>query len=81
MCVLGYWKCTDGKEAEAAIVLENACHACLRDMYHDARIQCIINNYHNSLGKVIKKERVRQEIILQRETDLTEEEYLTVIKQ
>jgi hypothetical protein len=29
---------------------------------------------------VIKKERVRQEIILQRETDLTEE-YLTVIKQ
>jgi hypothetical protein len=30
---------------------------------------------------VIKKERVRQEIILQRETDLTEEEYLMVIKQ
>jgi hypothetical protein len=29
---------------------------------------------------VIKKERVRQEIILQRETDLTKEEYLTVIK-
>jgi hypothetical protein len=32
VCVQGYWKCTDGKEAEAAIVLENACHARLRDM-------------------------------------------------
>jgi hypothetical protein len=81
VCVLGYWKCTDGKEAEAAIVLENACHACLRDMYHDARIQCVINHYRNYLCEVIKKERVRQEIILRRETDLTEEEYLTIIKQ
>jgi hypothetical protein len=50
-------------------------------MYHDAHIQCVINHYRNYLGEVIKKERVRQEIILQRETDLTEEEYLTVIKQ
>jgi hypothetical protein len=66
---------------EAAIVLENACRARLRDMYHDARIQCVISHYRNFLGEVIKKERVRQEIILQRETDLTEEEYLTIIKQ
>jgi hypothetical protein len=54
----------DGKEAEAAIVLENACHARLRDMYHDARIQCVMNHYRNCLSEVIKKERVRQEIIL-----------------
>jgi hypothetical protein len=81
VCAQGYWKCADGKEAEAAIVLENACHARLRDMYQDARIQCVINHYRNCLGEVIKKERVRQEIILQRETDLTEDEYLTVIKQ
>jgi hypothetical protein len=50
-------------------------------MYHDACIQCVINHYRNCLGEVIKKERVRQEIILQMETDLTEEEYLTVINQ
>jgi hypothetical protein len=38
VCVQGYWKCADGKEVEAAIVLENICHARLRDMYHDAHI-------------------------------------------
>jgi hypothetical protein len=79
--VQGYGKCADGKEAEAVIVLENACHARLRDMYHDAHIQCVISHYRNFLGEVIKKERVRQKIILQRETNLTEEVYLMVINQ
>lgn len=58
------------------IVQENVCHGRLKDIYHEARIQCVISHYANVLGEVIKKDRVRQEIILQRETDLTEEEYL-----
>jgi hypothetical protein len=33
------------------------------------------------LGEAIDKKRVREEIVLERETDLTEEEYLRVIKQ
>jgi hypothetical protein len=50
VCVQGYWKCADGKETEAAIVLENAYHARLRDIYHDARIQCVISHYRKFLG-------------------------------
>lgn len=80
VCVQEFFKCADGKEAHAARVQENVCHGRLKDMYHEARIQCVISHYANKLGEVIKKERVRQEIILQRETDLTEEEYLRVIK-
>jgi hypothetical protein len=41
-------------------------------MYHEAHIQCVITYYANVLGEVIKKGRVRL-MLLQRETDLTEE--------
>jgi hypothetical protein len=37
------------------------------------------HHYANVLGEVIKKDRVRL-MLLQRETDLTEEQYLQVIK-
>jgi hypothetical protein len=38
VCVQGYFKCADGKQARAEIVLENACHSRLKDLYHEARI-------------------------------------------
>jgi hypothetical protein len=60
-------------------VQEAVYHAHLKDMYHKAHIQCVITHYANVLGEVIKKDRVRL-MLLQRETDLTEEQYLQVIK-
>jgi hypothetical protein len=81
VCVQEYFRCEDGKQARAQVVLENAYHSRLRDLYHEARIQCIIKHYRNVLGEAIDKQRVRQDIVLERETDLTEEEYLRVSKQ
>jgi len=42
-------------------------------------LQCIISYYADVLGQVVKKPQVR-EMILQRETDLTEAQYMQVIK-
>jgi Fe-S cluster assembly ATPase SufC len=40
-------------------VQEVVYHTCLKDLYHEAHIQCIITHYANVLGEVIKKDQVR----------------------
>ena len=49
----------------------------LSDLYHEARIQCIINYNADVLGRAVKKVDAR-ETMLARETDLTREQYLQV---
>jgi hypothetical protein len=48
-------------------------------MYHEVHLQAVISYYANVFRQVVKKPRVR-ELILERETDLTEEQYMQVIK-
>jgi hypothetical protein len=79
VCVQDFFKCEEGKEEHAVRVQEAVCHAHLKDLYHEVHIQCVITHYANVLGEVIKKDQVRL-MLLQRETDLTKEQYLQVIK-
>ena len=53
------------------------CRERLKDMYHEARLQCIITYSADVLGRVVRKSEAR-EMILQRETDLTRDQYIQV---
>ena len=72
-----YFTCEDGKQAEAARVQDKVCRERLKDLYHEGRIQCIITYNADVLGRVVRKREARQ-MMLQRETDLTREQYLQV---
>ena len=72
-----YFTCEDGKQAEAARVQDKVCRERLKDLYHKGRIQCIITYNADMLGRVVRKREARQ-MMLQRETDLTREQYLQV---
>ena len=72
-----YFTCEDGKQAEAVRVQDKVCRERLKDLYHEGRIQCIIIYNANVLGRVVRKREARQ-MMLQRETDLTREQYLQV---
>jgi len=58
-------------------VQDKVCRERLKDLYHEGRIQCIIIYNANVLGRVVRKREARQ-MMLQRETDLTREQYLQV---
>jgi hypothetical protein len=60
-------------------VQEAVCKERLKDMYHEAHLQDVIHYYADVFRQVVKKPRVR-ELILERETDLTEKQYMQVIK-
>jgi len=77
--VQDFFTCEEGKEQHAARVQEAVCKLRLKDLYHEARLQCVITYCANVLGQVVKKPQVR-EMFQQRETDLTEEQYVQVIK-
>ena len=48
-------------------------------MYYEARLQAFVDYNANVLRIGVKKAQVRQ-FILQRETDLTEQQYVQVLK-
>jgi len=80
VCVQLYYKLEEGQDEErAARVQEVVCKERLKDMYHEAHLQAVISYYADVFRQVVKKPRVR-ELILERETDLTEEQYMQVIK-
>jgi len=79
VCVQDFFTCEEGREQHAARVHEAVCKDHLKDLYHEAHLQCVISYYADVLGQVVKKPQVR-EMILQRETDLTEAQYMQVIK-
>jgi len=79
VCVQDFFTCEEGREQHAARVQEAVCKDRLKDLYHEAHLQCVISYYTDVLGQVVKKPQVR-EMILQRETDLTEAQYMQVIK-
>jgi hypothetical protein len=72
-----YFTCEEGKQVEAARVQDRVCRERLKDMYHEARVQCIITYSADVLSKKVTKADARQ-MMLQRETDLTREQYLQV---
>jgi len=77
VCMQDYFTCEDGKQAEAARVQDKVYRERLKDLYHEGRIQCIITYNADVLGRVVRKREARQ-MMLQRETDLTREQYLQV---
>ena len=72
-----YFTCEAGKEEEAARVQDRVCRERLKDLYHETRVHCITSYNADVLGKVVKKNEAR-EMMLQRETDLTREQYIQV---
>lgn len=49
----------------------------LKDLYHETHIHCIITYNADVLGRVVRKKEAR-EMMLQRETALTREQYISV---
>ena len=72
-----FFTCEASKEAEAHQVQDRVAKSRLSDLYHEARIQCIIDYNADVLGRAVKKVDAR-EMMLDRETDLTREQYLQV---
>ena len=79
VCVQDFFMCEEGREQHVARVQEAVYKDRLKDLYHEAHLWCVISYYADVLGQVVKKPKVR-EMILQRETDLTEAQYMQVIK-
>lgn len=77
VCMQDYFTCEAGQEELAAKVQDKVCRERLKDLYHEGRIQCIISYNADVLGKVVRKEQAR-EMMLQRETDLTRDQYIQV---
>jgi hypothetical protein len=77
VCMQEFFTCQEGHQVEAARVQNRVCRERLKDMYHEARLQCIITYSADVLGRVVRKSEAR-EMILQRETDLTRDQYIQV---
>lgn len=77
VCMQGYFTCEAGQEELAARVQDRVCRERLKDLYHEARVQCIVTYNADVLGKVVRKHEARQ-MMLQRETDLTRDQYIQV---
>ena len=72
-----YFTCEPGKEAEAARVQDKSCKSRLSDLYHEARIQCLIN-WHADMKKQRMDKKAARAAMLKRETDLTKDDYVLV---
>jgi hypothetical protein len=80
VCVQLYFRCDEGvTDARKDKQQEAVCKDRLKDLYYEAHLQAFIDYYANKLGQTIKKLVVRQ-CILNRETNLTEEQYMQVMK-
>jgi hypothetical protein len=79
-CVQLYFKLEEEQDLELAVWQQDlVCVDRLKDMYHEARTQAVISYYANVKNDRVNKEQVR-EMVCQEETNLTEEQYMQVIK-
>jgi len=66
-----FFRCDEGFEDRAARVQDKVCRSRLSDLYHETRLQCIINYSADVLGQVVRKADARTRM-------LTKEQYLSV---
>jgi hypothetical protein len=64
-----FFTCNEGYEARVARVQDKVYRVQLSDLYHEARLQCIINYSADVLGQVVRKPDARVRT-------LTREQYL-----
>jgi len=64
-----FFRCAPGYEGRAERVQDRVCRNRLSDLYHETRLQCIINYNGNVLGEVVRKQEARTMM-------LTREQYL-----
>jgi hypothetical protein len=77
-CMQEWFVCEDGaQEDRVAYPQEETCKDRLKDMYHEAHIQCVITYNADVLGRSVTKSQARQ-MVLDPETDITREQYLQV---
>ena len=50
-----FFRCALGYEGRAKRVQDKVCRNRLSDLYHETRLQCIINYNGNVLGEVVRK--------------------------
>ena len=72
-----HFTCEPGKEAEASRVQDKSCKSRLTDLYHEARIQCLVN-FHADVKKQRIDKAAARRAMLKRETDLTRVDYISV---
>ena len=66
-----FFRCEEGYQERAAVVLAKACKKRITDMHYEARVQAIISYHAIFLGERVTKEAAR-------EKTLTREQYLKV---
>jgi hypothetical protein len=71
-----YYKCDEGYEDQANVVLDVVAKNRLSEFYHETRLSCIIKHYGDVENRRVDKQEAR-EMVCQR-TDLTKEQYLNV---
>ena len=54
-----FFRCDEGFEDRAAQVQDKVCRSRLSDLYHEMRLQCIINYSADVLGQVVRKADAR----------------------
>jgi hypothetical protein len=55
VCVQDFFMCEERREQHATRVQEAVCKDCLKDLYHEAHLQCVISYYADVLGQVVMK--------------------------
>jgi hypothetical protein len=71
VCMQDFFRCDEGFEDREARVQDKVCRSRLSDLYHEMRLQCIINYSAGVLGQVVRKPDARTRT-------LTRERYLSV---
>ena len=66
-----FFRCDKGFEDRAVRVQDKVCRSRLLYLYHETRLQCIINYSADVLGQVVRKADARTRM-------LTKEQYLSV---
>ena len=78
VCMQEWYVIEDGAPADrVAYAQEETCKDRVKDMYHEARIQCVMTYYADVLGRSVMKSQAR-EMVLDPKTDLTREQYIQV---
>jgi hypothetical protein len=69
-----YYRCEEGFEARAEVVLTKACKKLVVDIHYEARVQAVVTYYRSILGEDVKKPQARS-------MTLTRDQYIQVDKE
>lgn len=70
VCMQDFFTCEPGHEEKAAQVQDRVCRARLGHLYHETRLQCIINHRADVFGEKVSKSEARGMTLTREEYEL-----------